>query len=61
MNIRKNHELRMRAFDELIERKKRGIPLEETIDKINSKFQIKKANLKDWYNLKYKPNGRRAL
>ncbi|HLG23701.1 MAG TPA: LAGLIDADG family homing endonuclease [Candidatus Nanoarchaeia archaeon] len=58
-NIRKNHELRLRAFDLLQEFKNQNVARKEAIDKIHAKFGVPKGAIYSWYSGDYKPFGRR--
>jgi hypothetical protein len=60
ISIRKNHELRLKAFDLMNELKDKETPKNEVLDKINSEFGICKGTLKQWYSGAIKPCGRKG-
>ncbi len=60
ISIRRNHELRIKAFDLLNKLKSSNISRKEIIDKIYSEFGIPKQNLYDWYSGRFYPYGRRG-
>ena len=60
ISIRKNHELRLKAFDLLQELKDRNIPRNEIIDSLYAEFGIPKAALFGWYSGAYLPYGRKG-
>lgn len=60
INIRKNHKLRLKAFDLMSELKSKNIPRKEVIDRIHGEFFIPRGTLYNWYaNIEY-PYGRRG-
>ena len=59
ISIRKNHELRLKAFDLMSELKNKNVPRKE-IDKIHEKFGISIMTLYDWYKGKFRPYGRKG-
>ncbi len=60
ISIRKNHELRLKAFDLLNELKGNGFSKKEIFDKIHYEFGIPSTTLKHWYYGSYNPFGRRG-
>ena len=60
MNIRTNHELRLKTFDFLNEFKDKDYSRQELIEKINKEFGIPKGALYDWYSGRYIPCGRKG-
>jgi len=60
ISIRKNHELRMKAFDLLNELKGNGMPRKEIVDKLHNEFAIPIGALYDWHRGKFRPYGRRG-
>ena len=60
ISIRKNHELRLKAFDLLQELKDRNIPRNEIIGSLYAEFGIPKAALFGWYSGAYLPYGRKG-
>lgn len=59
ISIRKNHELRLRAFDLMTKLKINNSPQKEVIDKIMVEFGVPKGTLYGWY-LNGKPHGRKG-
>jgi hypothetical protein len=60
MNIRTNHEIRLKAFDLLNELKSDNVPRKEIIDKIKTEFGIPFGTLYDWYRGTNYPYGRKG-
>ena len=60
ISIRKNHELRLKAFDLLNELKSKNISKKEILDRINTEFDVPKGALSSWYEQIYCPYGRRG-
>jgi len=60
MDIRKNHELRLKAFDLLNKLKGKGLSTKEAVDKIHYEFGVPLTTLRHWYYGSYNPFGRRG-
>ena len=60
ISIRKNHELRMKAFDLLQELKSKNMAREEIVNKIHDEYGIPKAAIFSWYSRICKPHGRKG-
>ncbi len=61
INIRKNHELRLKVFDLLNKIKNNNnITRKEIIERMHAEFNISKEVLYDWYSERYSPFGRRG-
>ena len=60
ISIRKNHELRLRAFDLVNKLKGSNMAKKEVIDKINAEFNIPKETLNQWYSGAIVPFGRKG-
>ena len=60
ISVRKNHELRLKAFDLLQELKRKNMPKKEVVNKIYSEFAVPKAALYNWYADRCYPCGRKG-
>lgn len=60
ISIRKNHELRLKAFDLLQELKSKNFPKEQIIDRIHRESGIPISTLKHWYYGTVIPFGRKG-
>ena len=60
ISIRKNHELRLKAFDLMQELKGKNISKDVVIDRIHGEFSINKGTLFQWYSGAYRPCGRKG-
>src|SRR3989338_9675747 len=59
VSIRRNHELRLKAFDLMNELKGNNLPRKEVIDRICEEFSVPKGTLYNWYaNIEYRYGGR---
>lgn len=59
-SIRTNHELRLRAFDTLLQMKNENLSRQFIISEIHNKFGISIGTLYDWYREKRLPYGRKG-
>lgn len=60
LSIRRNHKLRLKAFDLMQELKSKSISEDVVIDKIHDEFSINKGTLLQWYSGTYRPCGRKG-
>ncbi|MBI2652339.1 hypothetical protein HYX00_02630 [Candidatus Woesearchaeota archaeon] len=60
IRIRKNHELRLKAFDLMNELKSNNLTQKEVIDKIYAEFGVPRGTLYSWYANRDYPYGRRG-
>lgn len=60
INIRKNHELRLKAFDLMQELKNKNITKNEVVNRIYAEFAVPKCALYDWYADRCYPHGRKG-
>ena len=60
ISIRKNHELRMKAFDLMNELKSKNVAREEIVNRIHDEYRIPKAALFNWHARTCKPHGRKG-
>ena len=59
-NSRKNHKIRLEAYDLLIKLKERNVSRLETINLIHNKYKLSINTLYDWFRKKHSPHGRKG-